>query len=90
MANYTVPQGTYTSFKDILGNDFNNSKSYKFFINDFTLGLLQLNTDNTKESARGLELTKYNWYIVGSNGASIYLRGTAQAIDIWVEEIVSA
>lgn len=90
MSNYTVPQGTYTSLKDIMGDDFDNTKSYKFYVNDFTLGLLQVNDDNSDIDARGLELTKFNWYEIGTNGATTYLRGVTQAINIWVEEVASA
>ena len=87
MANYTIPKGTYTSLKDIMGTDFNAAKSYNVYINDYNLGLVQVIDDDSDADARGKEISKFATVEVGTAGASVYFRGTAEAIDIWVEEI---
>lgn len=90
MSNYVIPQGTYTSLEDIMDADFDNTKSYKVYINDYNLGLVQVIDDDSDADARGKEITKFTTVDVGTSGASLYFRGTAEAVNIWVEEVVSA
>lgn len=90
MANYTIPQGTYTSLKDIMDTDFNAAKSYTVYINNYNLGLVQVIDDNSDADARGKEVTRFTTIDVGTGGASLYFRGTAEPVNIWVEEVVSA
>lgn len=88
MANYTIPKGTYTSLKDIMGTDFDAAKSYNVYINDYNLGLVQVIDDDSDADARGKEIGKFATVEVGTDGASVYFRGTAEAIDIWVSEVI--
>jgi len=82
MSNFTVPKGTYTTLATIMGASYDNTKDYILHVNEITRGLLQINSANT---GRGKEYKSFADINI-DKAVTIYLRGTADTIDVYIEE----
>lgn len=81
MANFTVTKD-YQTLATIMGDSYDVTKDYIIHVNEIVLGLLQANATNT---GRGKEYKSFMQFEV-SKGTTIYLKGSAGNIDIYVEE----
>ena len=85
MANFTVTT-TYKTLADIMGASYDVTKDYIIHVNEITRGILQVNASNT---GRGKEYKSFSEITI-TKGTTIYLRGTADTISIYVESKAQA
>lgn len=94
MANYTVTP-TAQTLEDIMGTDFDDSKSYNIHVNQCAPGVLQV-IPATKTGAeidpydgsRGLEYPAFSDLSNIADADEIYFKSSSNSsIDIYVEEV---
>ena len=85
MSNYTVTT-TYQTLATIMGADYDNTKDYIIHINEIPLGLLHVNASNT---GNGKEYKSFSEFEIGK-AETVYLKGSASPIDIYVSDKKSA
>lgn len=85
MANYTVTT-TYKTLASIMGTDYDATKDYTIHVNEITRGILQVNASNT---GRGKEYKSFSEINI-TKGTTMYFKGTADTISIYVESKTQA
>jgi len=94
MANYTVTS-TAQTLEDIMGTDFDDSKSYNIHVNQCSPAVLQFipgtktgGTLDAYDGSRGIEYPEYTDLSAVANTDEIYFKSsTNNDIDIYVEEV---
>ena len=87
MANYTVPADDWTDIETLMDDDYDATKDYVLYINQISLGLLQLAYADTKPTEKGMELpsfTKIN--ITKATGDAVWVKASSSPIDVYIYE----
>ena len=91
MANYTVSAEDWTDLSTLMGASYGASKNYALYVNQISLGLLQIDTGSSKPTGKGKELPSFTTETIGTGaGSTFWLKASASPIDIYVYEIAGA
>lgn len=87
MANYTVPADDWVDIETLMDDNYDATKDYVLYINQISLGLLQLAYGDSKPTEKGMELpsfTKIN--ITKATGDAVWVKASASPIDVYIYE----